>query len=61
MNRLKTLRLNKGLSTRALANLAGLSPTTVWQVEARGSGSPATLKKIADVLDTQVTDLLKNL
>jgi hypothetical protein len=31
----------------------------VWQVEQRGSGSPATLKKIADVLRVRPVDLLK--
>jgi hypothetical protein len=31
----------------------------VWQVEHRSSGSPATLKKLADVLDVQPVELLK--
>jgi hypothetical protein len=30
----------------------------VWQVEHRASGSPATLKKIADVLGVRPVDLL---
>jgi transcriptional regulator with XRE-family HTH domain len=59
VNKLKELRLNQGLSTRALAERAGLSPSAVWQVEARGSGHPATLKKIADVLGVKAVDLLK--
>lgn len=58
MNEIRRLRINKGLSARALAKLAGLSSASVWQIETRGSGSPATLKKIADALGVQVTDLL---
>lgn len=59
MNKLKELRINAGLSQRELAARAGLSPGAVWQVEHRGSGSPATLKKIADVLGVRPVDLLK--
>jgi transcriptional regulator with XRE-family HTH domain len=59
VNKLKELRLNQGLSTRALAEPAGPAPTTVWQVAARGSGNPATLKKLADVLSVKVVDLLE--
>ncbi len=56
---LKDLRINAGLSQRELAIRAGLTPGAVWQVEHRGSGSPATLKKLADVLDVQPVELLK--
>jgi DNA-binding XRE family transcriptional regulator len=56
---LKELRINAGLSQRELAIRAGLTPGAVWQVEHRGSGSPATLKKIADVLEVRPVDLLK--
>jgi DNA-binding XRE family transcriptional regulator len=56
---LKELRINAGLSQRELATRAGLTPGAVWQVEHRGSGSPATLKKVADVLGVLPTDLLK--
>ncbi len=48
MGKLKELRINAGLSQRELATRAGLTPGAVWQVEHRGSGSPATLKKLAD-------------
>jgi len=58
VNKLKELRSIKG-SPRALAEPAGLAPTTVWQVEARGSGNPATLKKLADVLSVKVVDVLE--
>ena len=56
---LKELRINAGLSQRELATRAGLTPGAVWQVEHRGSGSPATLKKLADVLGVRPVDLLK--
>lgn len=59
METLKELRINAGLSQRELAIRAGLTPGAVWQVEHRGSGSPATLKKLADVLDVQPVELLK--
>ena len=59
MGKLKELRINAGLSQRELALRAGLTAGAVWQVEHRGSGSPATLKKIADVLGVRPVDLLK--
>ncbi len=59
VGKLKELRINAGLSQRELATRAGLTPGAVWQVEHRGSGSPATLKKIADVLGVRPVDLLK--
>ena len=58
MDKLKELRINAGLSQRELAMRAGLAPGAVWQVEHRGSGSPATLKKIADVLGVRPVELL---
>ena len=58
VGKLKELRINAGLSQRELATRAGLTPGAVWQVEHRGSGSPATLKKIADVLGVRPVDLL---
>ena len=59
VGKLKELRINAGLSQRELATRAGLTPGAVWQVEHRGSGSPATLKKVADVLGVRPVDLLK--
>ena len=60
MGKLKELRINAGLSQRELALRAGLTPGAVWQVEQRGSGSPATLKKIADVLGVLASELVKD-
>ncbi len=59
MDKLKELRINAGLSQRELATRAGLTPGAVWQVEHRGSGNPATLKKLADVLDVRASELVK--
>lgn len=38
-NRIKDLRTKKGLSQNALANLAGVSPTYIYQLE-KGEKSP---------------------
>jgi transcriptional regulator with XRE-family HTH domain len=59
VEKLKELRINAGLSQRELAIRAGLTPGAVWQVEHRGSGSPATLKKLADILRVRPVDLLR--
>ncbi len=59
MGKIKELRINAGLSQRDLATRAGLTPGAVWQVEHRGSGSPATLKKLADVLGVKPYELVK--
>jgi transcriptional regulator with XRE-family HTH domain len=56
VEKLKELRINAGFSQRELATRAGLTPGAVWQVEHRKSGSPATLKKLADVLGVEAGD-----
>ena len=58
MDKLQELRINQGLSQRQLAERAGLSPGAVWNLERRASGSPATLKKVADVLGVKPVELL---
>lgn len=59
MDKLQEMRINQGLSQRGLAERAGLSPGAVWNLEHRGSGSPATLKKVADVLGVRPVDLIR--
>ena len=59
MDTLQELRINQGLSQRRLAELAGLSNTSVWKIERGGGANPATLKKLADVLGVLPVDLLK--
>lgn len=59
VDRLQELRVNQGLSQRRLADLAGVSNTSVWKIEQGGGANPATLKKLADVLGVRPVDLLK--
>jgi transcriptional regulator with XRE-family HTH domain len=58
VDKLKELRIDQGLSQRALAQRAGLSQTSIWKIERGGGANPATLKKLADVLGVRPTDLL---
>ena len=59
VDKLKELRIDEGLSQRALAQRAGLSQTSIWKIERGGGANPATLKKLADVLGIRPTDLVK--
>ncbi|HZY66612.1 MAG TPA: helix-turn-helix transcriptional regulator [Rubrobacteraceae bacterium] len=59
VEKLQELRINQGLSQRRLADLAGVSNTSVWKIEQGGGANPATLKKLADVLGVRPVDLLK--
>jgi transcriptional regulator with XRE-family HTH domain len=59
VDKLKELRIDEGLSQRALAQRAGLSQTSIWKIERGGGANPATLKKLADVLGVRATDLVK--
>ena len=59
VDKLRELRINQGLSQRRLADLAGVSNTSVWKIEQGGGVNPATLKKLADVLGVRPVDLLK--
>jgi len=53
--RIRALREKKGLSLRALADEAGVSPATLSQIEsAQTSPSVATLEKLADGLNMSV-------
>jgi transcriptional regulator with XRE-family HTH domain len=59
VNRLQELRINRGLSQRQLAELAGIANTSLGKIERGGGAHPATLKKLANVLGVLPTDLLK--
>ncbi len=57
--RLRRLRLEAGLSLRALALAAGVSHDTVMEIESgRRSPHPATVKKLADALEVGVGELV---
>jgi transcriptional regulator with XRE-family HTH domain len=58
--KLKELRIDRGLSQRRLSELAGVSNTTVWHIERGAGASPATLKKLADVLGVRASELIKD-
>jgi transcriptional regulator with XRE-family HTH domain len=59
VDKLQELRINRGFSQRRLAELAGVSNTSVWKIEQGGGANPSTLKKLADILGVLPTDLLK--
>jgi transcriptional regulator with XRE-family HTH domain len=60
VEKLKQLRLERGLSQRQLAVQAGIANTTLANLEARRSGAhPSTLRKLADVLGVSPLDLME--
>ena len=57
--RLRRLRLESGLSLRALALAAGVSHDTAMEIEAgRRAPHPSTVKKLADALGVRVGELV---
>ena len=60
MEKIKELRIERGLSQAKLAARAGVDPSTVNQIE-RGAreASPTTLRKIAQALDVNLAELLQ--
>ncbi len=57
--RLRRLRIEAGLSLRALALAAGVSHDTAMEIEAgKRSPHPATVKKLADALSVSVGELV---
>ena len=59
---IKRLRIKKGLSQDKLAKLADVTLTTLVKIESGANDNPTikTLKKIADVLEVAIDDLLGN-
>ena len=59
MRELERLRRARGLSQRELAKVSGVSPATIYELETgrRPAPRPSTLRKIADALSVEVTDL----
>ena len=58
MEKLWKLRVNQGLTQRALARKAGISNAILARIEHGRSARPPTLKKLADVLGVKPVDLL---
>jgi transcriptional regulator with XRE-family HTH domain len=58
--KLKRLREERVFSQRELARLAGLTHQTVWRIENGFSmARPATIRKLAGVLEVEPKDLVK--
>lgn len=61
MDGLAELRRGKGFSQRTLAKAAGVSPSTIFEIE-RGRHStphPSTAKKLAEAMGVEVTEVLE--
>lgn len=60
-NRLKRMRVNSGMSVRALADRIGVSPSFVYQLE-KGESAPSfsTLRKLADVFHSSISALVED-
>jgi len=57
--KLKQHRLNAKLTQGQLADAAGLDPSTISLIEAgKRGGHPATLHRLAEVLECSVVDLV---
>jgi transcriptional regulator with XRE-family HTH domain len=60
VSELAKVRRSKGYSQRALAEAAGVSPSSVYEIEVgRRRPNPGTLRKIAGALGVEVVDLLE--
>ncbi len=56
---LRMLRRGRGLTQRELAELAGISQTTVYELEAGRRGAyPKTVRRLAHGLNVEVKDLV---
>ena len=60
MERLKELRRERVLSLRELEQRSGVSYNTIWRLEdGRQGAHPRTVRKLADALGVQPSELLK--
>lgn len=58
--KIEKARVLRGWSKRRLAQVAGIDPATVGRVERGVNLKPETVKKIADVLGIEMTDLVND-
>ena len=60
MERLKELRRERVLSLRDLEEKSGVSYNTIWRIEdGRQGAHPRTVRKLADALGVQPSELIK--
>jgi transcriptional regulator with XRE-family HTH domain len=60
VERLKELRRERVLSLRELEEKSGVSYNTIWRIEdGRQGAHPRTVRKLADALGVQPSELLK--
>ena len=60
VERLKELRRKKVLSLRELEERSGVSYNTIWRIEdGRQGAHPRTVRKLAEALGVDPSDLLK--
>jgi transcriptional regulator with XRE-family HTH domain len=60
VSELVKIRRSKGLSQRALARVADMSPSSIYEIETgRRKPNPSTLRKLAAALGVEVVDLLE--
>lgn len=60
MRELAKVRRSRGFSQRALGRAAGVSPSTVYELESgRRIANPSTLSKLAEALNVEIVELLE--
>lgn len=60
--RIRDLRYERGLTYRALAELAGVNHSTIWRIETGArEGTPALLKRVADALGVAVSEITNDM
>jgi transcriptional regulator with XRE-family HTH domain len=60
VSELAKIRRSRGLSQRALASAAEVSPSSIYEIEVgRRKPNPSTLRKLAGALGVEVVDLLE--
>jgi transcriptional regulator with XRE-family HTH domain len=60
VERLKELRRERVLSLRELEERSGVSYNTIWRIEdGRQGAHPRTIRRLAEALDVQPSELIK--
>jgi len=60
MTALRDLREDQAYSVRELADMAGISRTTLWKLETTGGKAhPRTIRKLAEALEVKPRDIIK--